>query len=324
MKRSVEFLPKVSPERLRDELFQNLEVPQASAAISAIELVGALPYILPELPALKLVDQSTPHVYDVWAHTIAVMKALHEVLSALAPGYDPESAGDIFTGLLVIRLGRYRDRIQSHLNSTLTKYRSLRALLYFAALYHDVAKPHCKRIDEEGSIRFFGHEESGSEIAAARARALRLSNDEIERLEKIIGSHMRLRALSQQLEQVGHQPSRRAVYRFFRDNGEAGVDLVLLALADVRATYGHTLTQETWSATLDVCRQFLEHYWEKPQEAVSPPVLLDGHEIMSGLKLDPGPIVGSILEAIREAQATGMISTREEAMQFGRDWLEQN
>jgi hypothetical protein len=100
------------------------------------------------------------------------------------------------------------------------------------------------------------------------------------------------------------------------------VDLVLLALADTRGTYGHLLTQETWTASLDICRLFLENYWEKPQETVSPPNLLDGHEIMQELGLEPGPRVGMVLEAIREAQATGKVCTRAEALDYGRTWLE--
>jgi hypothetical protein len=119
-------------------------------------------------------------------------------------------------------------------------------------------------------------------------------------------------------------PSRRAIYRFFRDSGAAGVDLVLLALADTRATYGETLSQETWAACLDVCRIFLENYWEHPEEIVAPPRLVDGNDMIRELGLQPGPRVGQVLDAIREAQAMGSVSTREEAIAFGRKWLEEN
>jgi len=119
-------------------------------------------------------------------------------------------------------------------------------------------------------------------------------------------------------------PSRKAIYRFFRDAGEAGIDLVLLALADTRATRGHNLTQETWAATLDICRILLENYWEKPAETIAPPRLLDGNELMAKFGLQPGPRVGEVLEAIREAQATGKVGTREEALRFAKDWLNQN
>lgn len=324
MKQAAGRLRSVSPERLRDELFRILEGPQAGTAVRALEMLGVLPHILPELPALKGVEQPTPHVYDVWTHTLAVMSHLEDILAALAPGYDPESTGDLLTGLLVLRLGRYREQFAAHFANPLNADRSVRALLFFAALYHDIAKPACKTTGDDGHIRFWEHDERGAEMAAERANALHLSNDEIQRLRLIVLHHMRIHFHSNRMESEHKTPSRKAIYRFFRAAGEAGVDLVLLALADTRATRGHTLTQETWTATLDICRIFLENYWEKPAETVAPPRLLDGNEVMSAFDLRPGPRVGELLEAIREAQATGKVSTREDALAYARDWVKEN
>jgi len=323
MKQAAGGLGSVSPERLRDELFRILDGPQANTALRALEMLGVLPHILPELTALKGVEQPAPHVYDVWAHTLATLDHLEDILSALAPNYKPDSTNDLFTGLLVLRLGRYREQFATHLASTLNTDRSMRALLFFAALYHDVAKPASKTIGEDSRIRFWGHDEQGEEMTVTRANALHLSNDEIQRLRLIIRHHMRIHFHSNRMEAEQKTPSRKAIYRFFRDAGEAGVDLVLLALADVRATRGHTLTQETWSAELDICRILLENYWEKPAETVAPLRLLNGNEVMTELNLTPGPLVGEVLEAIREAQATGKVSTREEALAFARVWLEE-
>lgn len=324
MKQAAGRLRSVSSERLRDELFRILEGPQAGTAVRALEMLGVLPHILPELPALKGVEQPTPHVYDVWTHTLAVMSHLEDILAALAPGYDPESTSDLLTGLLVLRLGRYREQFAAHFANPLNTDRSVRALLFFAALYHDAAKPACKTTGDDGRIRFWEHDERGAEMAAERANALHLSNDEIQRLRLIVLHHMRIHFHSNRMENEHKTPSRKAIYRFFRAAGEAGVDLVLLALADTRATRGHTLTQETWTATLDICRIFLENYWEKPAETVAPPRLLDGKEVMSAFDLKPGPRVGELLEAIREAQATGKVSTREEALAYARDWIKEN
>ena len=252
------------------------------------------------------------------------MNQLEDILAALAPGYNPETTGDLLTGLLVLRLGRYREQFAAHFANPLNTDRSVRALLFFAALYHDVAKPTCKTTGDDGRIRFWGHDEQGPRWPPARANALHLSNDEIQRLQLIIRHHMRVHFHSNRMADEHKTPSRKAIYRFFRDTGEAGVDLVLLALADTRATYAHTLTQETWVAALDICRIFLENYWEKPAETVAPPRLLDGHEVMTEFDLKPGPRVGELLEAIREAQATGKVDTREEALAFARDWIKEN
>ncbi len=129
---------------------------------------------------------------------------------------------------------------------------------------------------------------------------------------------MRFHFFTSRMEGEQKEPSRKAIYRFFRDSGEAAVDLVLLGLADLRGTYGSTLTQGTWTAALDVARILLENYWEKREETIAPPRLLDGNDLMRELSLKPGPIIGQLLEAIREGQATGKIGTREEALEFAR------
>ncbi|MDI6770600.1 MAG: HD domain-containing protein [Anaerolineales bacterium] len=322
MKQAVKLLPNVSPERLRDELFRILEGPQPATSLRALDLLGALAPVLPELPALKGVAQPSPHVSDVWAHSLSVLTRLETILAALAPNYNPDTASDLFNGLLVLRIGRYRQLIAEHFAAPLNINRSLRSLLFFAALYHDVAKPLKQSADEEHRLRFWGHDEEGAEMAAARGRALQLSSDEVARIRTIVRHHMRVLNLLNRLVEEGKNPSRRAIYRFFRDNGEAGVDVCLLALADLRATYEQTLPQETWAAGLDVVRTLLDNWYEKPAESVTPPQLLDGNDLMRELSLQPGKKIGELLEAIREAQAMGEVSTREEALELARRKLD--
>jgi tRNA nucleotidyltransferase domain 2 putative len=102
------------------------------------------------------------------------------------------------------------------------------------------------------------------------------------------------------------------------------VDLVLLGLADLRGIYDHTLTQETWVAALDVARILLENYWEKREQTIAPPRLVDGNELMRELNLQPGRIIGQLLEAIREGQATGKVETREQAVELARDEIKRS
>ncbi|MCE9646354.1 MAG: HD domain-containing protein [Chloroflexi bacterium] len=318
MKQAVGRLETISPERLRDEVFKILNGPKPDTAIRALEMLGVLPHLMPELTAMKGVQQSEPHMYEVWTHSLAVLDYLDQVLSALRVGYDAEKTNDMFTGLLTLGLGRYREQIANHFTQTLNIDRPMRSLLFFAALYHDVSKPETRTVEESGRIRFFDHEVRGAEVAVDRARAFNLSNDEVDRLRIIIRNHMRFHFFANRLENEKQTPSRKAIYRFFRDVGEAGVDLVLLALADVRATRVHALSMDTWKTYLDVARILLENYWERPEEVVAPPRLLDGNDLMNELGLQPGPDVGRLLESIRENQAAGKIETREQALHFAR------
>jgi poly(A) polymerase len=84
MKEAAGGLEKVSPERLRDELCRILDGPQPAACIRALDMLGALETVLPELSGLKGVEQRPPHVHDVWNHTLAVVSHLETILSILA------------------------------------------------------------------------------------------------------------------------------------------------------------------------------------------------------------------------------------------------
>ena len=318
MKDAAGLLGKVSPERLRDELFRILDGSQPAACLRALDLLGALQKILPELAELKGVAQIPPHIQDVWEHTLATVGHLEKNLAALKPEYNPDSASDLLHGLLVLRIGRYRQQIGEALMARLTADRSRRSLLFLAALFHDIAKPQSKKMDEEGQYHFWGHDQQGAEMLAGRARALALGNDEIQWLETIVRNHMRIHFHTNRLVREGKPPSRRAIYRFFRKTGPAGVEVCLLALADLRATYEQTLPQETWTAALEVVRMLLEAWYEKKEEQVTPQPLVDGNDLMRELSLKPGKKIGDLLEAVREAQAVGEVSTKEQALALAR------
>lgn len=321
MEQAAPLLPNVSPERQRDELFKILDGPQPAASMRALELLGVFPHMLPELSAMKGTEQSPPHVYEVWEHTLRVLGCLEEILAAIDSGSPVE---DQFLSMLLNQLGKYSERFAEHFADSLNIDRTVRAALFFAALYHDVEKPATRSVDEAGRIRFFDHEVQGAKVASQRGHAFNLSNDEIGRIRKIIFNHMRFHFFTGLWLEKHQAPSRKAIYRFFRDSGEAGTDLILLGLADLRATHNHTLTEDHWVAALHVAGIFLENYMEKREEIVSPPRLLDGNELITELGLEPGRIVGQLLEAIREAQAMGEVATREQAVQFAHDWLAAN
>jgi len=54
---------------------------------------------------------------------------------------------------------------------------------------------------------------------------------------------------------------------------------------------------------------------------VVPAKLVDGHDLIHIFGLSPGPKIGEVLEAVREAQASGEVTTREEALAYIRDKL---
>jgi poly(A) polymerase len=311
-------LGQVSAERQRDELFHILAGPRVAVAVRLLEQFGLLGQVLPELPALKGQAQGPPHIYDVWEHTLAHLSALENLLGLLAAEPIPaDTSANLLTGLAALRLGRYRPQLSTWIAKPLTATRPRRALLFLAALYHDACKPQTRTFGEDGRMHFYQHDEIGAQVMATRAAALALSQDETAYLAKFVRRHMRVHFLARRQPVV----TRRLIYRYFRDLGEVGVDVCLHSLADLLATEGAQVSAERWAAELDVCRALLEAWFEQPQQAVSPPRLINGHDLMAEFTLSPGPRLGELLEAVREAQASGEVHTRAEALGLVRGIL---
>jgi poly(A) polymerase len=320
MRQAIHGLERVTPERLRDELFRILNGPQPATVLRALDILGALPYVLPEIEPMKGVEQPPPHTADVFTHSLEVLQRLETLLDVLALQRNPEIAENLMMGLVSIRLGRYRHQLEQHLQNPLNPYRTRRGLLFFAALYHDAGKCETRQVDQTGRIRFLGHEAIGADLVARRGQALNLSNVEINHLVKIVLHHMRPLLMAH----YSRHPTSRAVYRFFRATGVAGVDICLLSLADALATYGPTLTEEIWNTQLEVIRILFEAWWEHPEKSVSPPPIVNGSDILKECNISPGPLVGKLLETIREAQVSRRVKTHQEAIELAKSVLAGN
>jgi putative nucleotidyltransferase with HDIG domain len=253
-------------------------------------------------------------------HTLRVLQKLDDLFRLFdqSENLDTGAANNLIDGLTIQKVGRYRKQIIDHINQRLNPERKIQALILLAAAYHDVGKPQVQEMDPTGRIRFFGHDEVGAEIAAKRARALRLSNPEIKRLELVVRHHMRPLLLTNS----GRLPSRRAIYRFFRDTQEAGVDICILSLADFLGTYPVNPPQERWLAHLETIRALLAGWWEHEQVTVNPAPLLDGRDLIKLFGLSPGPMIGQILEQLREAQAIGLVSSPDQAREWAAELLQ--
>jgi hypothetical protein len=110
--------------------------------------------------------------------------------------------------------------------------------------------------------------------------------------------------------------SRRAVYRFFRDTGEAGVATALHALADHSATYPPGAGAVEGERLRHVVSQLLQAYFKQREQVIDPPPLLTGHDLIELLGLAEGRLIGVLLGRLKEAQAMGEVQDRAAALAF--------
>jgi putative nucleotidyltransferase with HDIG domain len=316
IERDASLLPRAAAERIRNEFARILGAQSAVLHLQTLDALGLLTQILPELMTTKGVKQSPPHQWDVWSHTRMTVQAVEEVLAAL------EGAGGAIGELdvpgwvwedLVKRLGALQPDLVTHLGQVVSDVRDRRFTLRLSALLHDIGKPHTRSLGDEGRIHFYNHEVVGAELAAERLRALRFSGDEVALVHTIILNHLR----PGHLAQAKKGPTRRAIYRYYRATEGAGVEVALLSLADMLATWGPALPGQLWLRRLNVVATLLTAYFDR-WESVAPPPLINGHQLMAALALEPGPEVGRLLEAVREAQAAGKVTSGDEALALAK------
>ncbi|MFA5368226.1 MAG: metal-dependent phosphohydrolase, partial [Dehalococcoidia bacterium] len=89
-----------------------------------------------------------------------------------------------------------------------------------------------------------------------------------------------------------------------RDVGDVAIDTIFLNLADHLAARGPMIEQDKWREHADTLRYVIEERF-KEDIVVYPPKLIDGNDIIDKYGLAPGPEIGRLLEAVREAQASG-------------------
>ncbi len=317
-KASVPDLATSSAERIRDEFMRMLNLPHLARGLRVLDAIGVLDQIFPELAPLKALKQSSPHRFDVWEHTLKSVENLQKIMGLLDRDYPSDGAQDLASGLIVLKLGRYREQISDILEQSPVEDRPRRSLLLLAVLLHDTGKASTQEIGED-RIRYPGHEALSADIARQRLEALKFSRAEIDSIALILAEHKRITEISHMGEEV--QPIE--IYRYFRGLGERGIDLGLHALADLMGRFGVELPQPALQRRLDIVRSLFEGYFEHNDELIDPPALLDGHTLITELKLEPGPEIGAMLEAMREAQVQGTIATREDALTLARNSLSQ-
>jgi hypothetical protein len=259
------------------------------------------------------VEQSAPHYLDVFDHSLETVRRLEEVVEAVERH---KGRGEL--SLVPLLLSPFSLQLHDRLAQPISDDRSRLTVLKLVALLHDLGKPATKSVDDEGSIHFYGHEGRGVETTGAILRRLRFGGREVGLAKTIVANHMRPPLLAR--EDV---VTRRAVYRFFRDTGDAGVDTLLFYLADHLATWGPNLRMARWRRRVELVAAMLADYYERHQEVISPPRLISGYDLMEEFGLDEGPRIGELLEAVREAQAAGEVGTKEAALALVRELLTQ-
>lgn len=298
---SLDLLGPVSTERIREELFKTLAVDSSAHYLKAMDAIGLLEQIFPEITRTRGMEQNEYHHLDVWGHSMLTLELFEQ---------DP----------IPDSLENYFAETEDYLNYEPVKGRSRRSLLKLAAMLHDVGKPATRTMDVNGRIRFFDHNLEGAEMVEDIGNRLRMATREISFLRETIKDHMYPLGLIVFLRKPkAAKEKNRAIRRFIQRTGSEWLAILLLSYADLRATQGPWRRHDDLEKLDQLIGDTTDIYF---QQARSPmPRLVDGRELMEEFGLPASPLIGKLLRQVREAQMDGKVKTRNDAIDMVKNIL---
>lgn len=290
-------LGHVAGERLQQELALILSVPNSHLTIQQMADDGILFQILPELKAGEGMEQPGFHHLDVLQHSIETLKCIETIIQNPATKFLPFEP----------------------LEAWLKANPSLIEALKWAALLHDVAKPICKA-EKNGRTTFYQHDNQGTAIIRGIATRLRWPRHTTHMASTLVSLHMRPFHLLTDMERRNAHPTKRAMRRLLNYMKHDYSALFLLAMADSMAGCG-PLKPVDLDERLSKLWGIIHHFYATELHPLQTRKrLLTGRDIQELLQIPPCPTIGRALNELEIAELEGQITTREEAINWLKEW----
>jgi poly(A) polymerase len=281
-------LTQSAPERLHYEWLMLLSQPSSFFSVQAMDRIGLLEILFPEINQVKGIEQDRYHHLDVYRHSLLAFQCLEKIIQQIIP-------------------------LPEELKAEVQEYwqgNQKAAWLKWAALMHDLGKA-ATGAEKAGQRTFYGHAKISQDLFGAIAERLRLGKHEKDFIDRMIGWHMRPMYLMQ--EETQKTLTRRAVIRLIQEIGKDVTGLFLLALADSLAAQGKEKPKDLEDRLSDLWRNTISVRDTIIRPLEMNPPLVSGKDLIE-LGMKPGPVFKAVLTEIREEQLEGKISDRPQAL----------
>jgi poly(A) polymerase len=299
--RNRDLIRRSAGERIRTEFFMALGEEGAGSFLRKLHQAGLLGEIFPEVRGWDNLHLGTDRALSLLDHALRTVEAAEFIFTHLADLYP--------SGI---------DFLKSHFSQNEEEGIFRGALFKFTAFFHDSGK--IAAASQDGGTeapRFLDHDREGEKINTAIGRRLKLSRRSLRIISDLTRQHMRIQSLAKAQEVTG-----RAKYRLFQDLGREGIDLALLAFSNAMASspspfrwpFSPGMSEEV-KKIKKITEVLLCYYFEEFTRRPGKP-LLTGRHIMETLGIPQGEVVGLLLNKLREAEISGQVRTRGEALKF--------
>lgn len=173
-------------------------------------------------------------------------------------------------------------------------------------LFHDIGKTETRTESPTGDVNFYGHDEASAKLATKIMTRMKFPNDIIAAVTLGVKSHMSLKHGKDDASGVSDKTLR----KFQALSGEYLPNFLDLVHAD---NMSHSDTS-SMPNQVKLIKQRIDQLQTPKEKDIKLPV--SGNDIISHLGIRQGPLVGKILDAIKEEWFDNPNLTREEALKI--------
>lgn len=288
IKKHAEKINAPAVERINYELLKLFGGDFCAQTLFEMDETGVLLELFGIIKELKKVPPNLHHHLNLFSHSIEVVNQIQELYK------------------------KSGSEVRSHLEKTDFGGATRLAHLKLAGFLHDIGKPSTWTIEEDtGKHRFIKHDDVGSKMSAKILKTAKFSKKQIEYIAKMVKYHIYPSHVVSAPEITD-----KIYMRFVRKMENEAIDIIILAMADRLSARGVEITEEIVQTNLNNLQALLNFYLNIKDNLKPLPKLLSGEEIMEILNIKPSPELGMVVKSLHEAQLSGDISTKEEAIAF--------
>ena len=230
-------------------------------------------------------------------YAVDVLRAYNDVVFTIIPELEPEFEFDQ-------RNPFHRYDVWEHtLHALEAAPTDMEATLRFALLLHDIGKPHCLTIDEEGKGHAYGHEKVGEPIAAEVCRRLKLSRSEREAVTQLVRHHM-----------FSIPDTPKAMRRFLLKHGpERARDLFAIRRCDKSGIGRGQMVDSPMSIAFAKAEKLMDEQLNAEPVFGVKDLAINGSDLIA-LGMEPGPVIGHVLQVLLNEVVDGDVLNEREAL----------